>query len=219
MRPMNSTAPTTAPSPAPSPTPSPATSPRLHIARGHILFTPGQECGGFVIVHSGTICVSLTAANGREIILYRVRSGEICLQTFGCLVEDRCYSAQGVAETDLEIEIVPTGQFQIRLAGDVPFRTDVLRAVASRFADLERLVEDVALTGLEARLARALLRLAGEGEIVDATHEALALETGSGRAAITRQLNQLAHAALIRLSRGQIRILDRPMLESLCVEE
>ena len=178
------------------------------------MFRPGDACQGYVIVHSGTIRVSLTAANGREITLYRVRSGEVCLQTFGCLIEGRDYGAEGVAESDLVGEIVPAAAFQMRLREDAAFRDVLLQAVAHRFVDFEERVEDIALVSLETRLARALLRLAGQGEAVAATHEALARETGSGRAAISRQLGHMARMGWVTQDRGCLHIADRCALEN-----
>lgn len=187
---------------------------RLSIPRGTVLFHAGQECSGFVVVHSGSIKVSLTAENGREIILYHVRPGEICLQTFGCLVNGTAYSAEGMAETDLEIDIIPVSEFQRSVAQDEAFRSRLFAAVAARFADLERLVEDVALTGFDARLARTLLRLADADGAVTATHEALAMEMGSGRAAVSRGLAQFAAEGLVEMGRGITRIAARDRLEA-----
>ena len=176
--------------------------------KGEVLFAPGSPCPGFVAVRSGTIRVSLTSANGREVVLYRVTPGDVCLQTFGCLMEGRDNAAHGVAETDLEASIVPPGAFRRRLAEDARFRDDVLAAVSRRFHDFEQLVEDVALTGFDARLARALLRLEVDGE-VRATHEGLAAETASGRAFVSRRLGEFQRLGLIEGRRGALRILDR----------
>lgn len=189
------------------------------VPRGQVLFQPGQDCSGFVVVHEGTIKVSLTAENGREIVLYRVRPGEVCLQTFGCLINRRAYSAEGVAETELQIEIVPGAGFHQRIAGDGAFRDALFAAVAARFSDMERLIEDVALSSLEARLARTLLRLQdGEGR-VSATHEAIAVEIGSGRAAVSRELGRLARKGVVCMGRGSTRVLDRSALEALSHEQ
>ena len=192
--------------------------PTMAVPRGSVLFRPEQECPGYVVVHSGTVKVSLTAENGREITLYRVRPGDICLQTFGCLINGTTYAAEGVAETDLEIEIVPAGEFQRRVGEDFAFRQQLFSAVATRFADLERLVEDVALSSLEARLARALLRLADPHGIVNGTHEALATEIGSARAAVSRQLGAFARDGLVEVTRGHIAVREPARLELLSHE-
>lgn len=187
----------------------------MTVPRGTTLFRPEQECSGFVVVRDGTIKVSLTAENGREIVLYRVRPGEVCLQTFGCLVNGSRYSAEGVAETDLALELVTAGQFQQRVAADPAFRQQLFSAVAARFADLERLVEDVALSSVEERLARALLRLADDAATVHATHEALAIEIGSARAVVSRQLGAFARERLIDMSRGHIELTARDRLKAI----
>lgn len=192
-----------------------ASSAPMSVPRGAVLFRPEDPCQGFVLVRSGSIKVSLTAENGREIVLYRVRPGEICLQTFGCLIQGHAYSAEGIAESDLEIEVIPAGEFQRLVAQDLNFRQQLFGAVAARFADLERLVEDVALSSIEERLARALLRLADGSNRVEATQEALATEIGSAREVISRQLSAFARAGLIETARGHIELLDRAGLEAM----
>ncbi|MBD3730325.1 MAG: Crp/Fnr family transcriptional regulator [Sphingomonadales bacterium] len=193
--------------------------PAIGVPRGQVLFRPQEECRGFVIVHQGSIKVSLTGESGREIVLYRVRPGEVCLQTFGCLVKGIAYSAEGVAETDLEIEVVPAGEFHRRVREDEQFRSQLFGAVATRFAELEQLVEDVALSSVEQRLARALLRLADGQRIVHATHEALATEIGSAREVVSRKLGSFARAGLAASERGHIRLLDSAGLEALAGQE
>jgi len=167
-----------------------------------------------VVVHKGTVRVSLMAENGREIVLYRVAPGDVCLQTFSALVHGQPYGAEGVAETDLEIEVLPPAAFQTRVIEDADFRARLFGAVADRFADLERLVEDVALTGIPARLARALERLADGQDTVHASHEVLATEIGTAREVISRQLASFARAGLIAGTRGEIRLLSRAGLKA-----
>lgn len=191
----------------------------ITVPKGRTLFHAGDECPGFVIVHSGTIKVTLTAENGREIVLYRVRPGEVCLQTFGCLTGGHPYSAEGVAESDVEIELVSEPDFQRRIVTDEQFRAQLFSGVSARFSDMERLIEDVALSGLQARLARLLLRHADGSGLIAATHEALAAEIGSGRAAITRALHDFSRRGLIEVRRGAIAILAPADLEALARSE
>ncbi|MEQ9694946.1 Crp/Fnr family transcriptional regulator [Shimia sp. SDUM112013] len=186
---------------------------------GKTLFGPGQECAGFVEVTRGSIRVSMTAPNGREIVLYRVKPGDVCLQTLSCLIEGSDYSAEGVVEADLEGRFVPKSAFWSRMEQDAAFRTDILSAVARRFGDYQRLVEEVALTGFDTRLARVLLRLQDEGGVVYMTHGELAAETASGRAFVSRRLAEFAHQGLVELSRGKVRICDSAGLQRISEED
>lgn len=190
---------------------------RFAARAGDILFQPGNACPGFLVLETGTIRVTLTAANGREVVLYRVTAGTVCLQTFTCLVEDRHYSAEGVAEADVSGELIPAGDFRRRLAEDDGFRALVFDGVAQRFGEYQRLVEEVALTGFDARLARVLMRLAQDG-FVTATHAALASETASGRAFVSRRLAEFARAGVVVQEKGGVRITDRTALERIAAD-
>ncbi len=120
-----------------------------------------------------------------------------------------------MAETDVAVEVVPAGEFQRRVVEDEPFRRNLFAAVAARFADLERLVGDVALNSLDARLARALLRLADGQGMVHATHEAIAVEIGSARAVVSRHLASLSRGGMVELTRGHIRLSAPDALRAL----
>ncbi|MEQ1709688.1 MAG: Crp/Fnr family transcriptional regulator [Terricaulis sp.] len=182
---------------------------------GAVLFRPDDPCRGFIALKRGAIRVVLTSAAGREIVLYRVHPGEICLQTFSCLVQHKAYGAEGVAEEDVEALLITPEAFDRLMTEDAAFRGAVLASVAGRFADFEHVVEALAFTGLEARVAAGLMRLAGEGDDVHVTHEALAAEIGSAREAVSRQLGLFARHGLVRLSRGCITLKRRDALSRL----
>ncbi|MBL4812435.1 MAG: Crp/Fnr family transcriptional regulator [Rhodobacteraceae bacterium] len=186
--------------------------------QAQVLFRPGDSCPGLILLEAGSIRVTLTAANGRSLVLYRVRPGDMCLQSFACLTEGQHYSAEGVAETALKGRLVPPDRFAQRMADDAAFRGQVLAAVARRFGEYERLVEDVALSGFDARLARALLALAGPDEALHITHEALAEETASGRAFVSRRLSGFAADGLIATQRGQITLLAPDRLRQIAAD-
>lgn len=191
---------------------------QLVAPKGATVFSPGQACPGFVVLRQGSIRVSLTSENGREVVLYRVTPGEVCLQTFSCLINDETYRAEGVAETDLEGYIIPVEAFQAKLNDDPEFRDRVFSSVAKRFTDFEQLVEDVALIGFDARLARTLLKLRDGDDTVHATHEQLARETASGRAFVSRRLAEFAHAGVVELGRGSVHLSDIGQLTQIAAD-
>lgn len=192
---------------------------RIAAPKGTILFRAGEECPGFVRLEEGRIKVTLTGSNGREVVLYRVEPGTVCLQTFSCLIEGHPYGAEGVVEADISGELVPADDFRARMASDEGFRADVLSSVAIRFAEYQQLIEDVALTGFDTRLARVLLRLSNGEGMVAATHSALAAETASGRAFVSRRLAEFARSGLVRQEKGAVRLLDCAGLERIAADD
>jgi CRP/FNR family transcriptional regulator len=182
------------------------------MAAGASLFRPGDACRDFVLLRAGRLRVTLTSEGGRELVLYRVGPGDICLQTFSCLTQGRSYAAEGLAETDLEGLAIPHSVFN-RLLGENPdFRAHLLSAIARRFDHYGELVETLAFAGLAQRLARALLRLSPKGEMITATHEALAAEAASAREAVSRQLARFARDGWLTLGRGHIMLTNRDAL-------
>lgn len=185
----------------------------LSCPAGAVLFRPHDACSGFVVLTEGSIRVSLTSSGGREIVLYRVNPGDICLQTFTCLAEGRTYSAEGLAETELKGELIPPAEYERRIEQDPGFRRRVFAAVAHRFADFEHLVESLASASIEARLAEALLARADPSGEVHLTHDSLAAEIGSAREVVSRQLARFERARLVALSRGKVTVLAAAVLK------
>lgn len=185
--------------------------------KGATIFQPGQSCPGFVILSEGCIKVTLTGPSGREVVLYRVHPGEVCLQTLSCLVNGEPYTAEGVAETALAGELIPAGDFRGKFAQDTAFRDLVMASITTRFAEYQQLIEDIALTRFDSRLAKTLLKMANSDNIVELTHAELATETASGRAYVTRRLadfarkgwvEQLDHGLVILKARALEQVVD-----------
>lgn len=186
----------------------------LHTQRipaGTVLFDERQACHGFPLLLAGSIRVVKSAPNGRELPLYRVTPGETCVITSSCLLGGVQYNARGVAETGLELAMLPRDTFTALLA-HTPFRDFIFRLFAERIAELMQLVEEVAFRKLDQRLAGLLL---GRGRTVHATHQQLADELGSVREIVSRLLKGLATQKLVSLGREQIEILDANGLRQL----
>lgn len=174
------------------------------VPAGTVLFDERQPCRGFPFVLKGAVRVVKSAANGRELPLYRVLPGETCIITSSCLLGHVDYNARGLAEGDTELVFLPREQFDALLASP-PFRNFVFQLFAARIAELMQLVEEVAFRNLDQRLAGLLL---GKGQVVRITHQQLADELGSVREMVSRLLKGFAEQGLVALGREQVEILD-----------
>ena len=168
-----------------------------------------------MLLLEGSVRVQQLSNTGREIILYRITSGESCIMTTACLLAFEDYSAQGVAECDLRAIAVSRELCDEILAGSAVFRKFVFSAFARRITDLFATVEEVAFQRVDVRLAQKLIELANPEGVVVITHHQLAVELGSAREVISRLLGEFQRRSWIQQSRGSITLLDQHQLQSL----
>ena len=142
----------------------------------------------------------------------RVRPGESCLLSGSCLLGHSDYAASGIAESDVELLIVPPADFHAMIASDGAFRNHVFSLFGERLATLLALVEAIAYQKLDQRLATLLL---AKGESVHATHQALADELGSVREIVSRLLRAFEDKGWVDLARERIQVTDRAALMAL----
>lgn len=182
---------------------------------GDVLFRPGDDAAGFVLVHDGRVGVYLTGRSGREILLYTVERGQTCIQTTLGLLGGEAYTGEGIAETPVTFSVLPRGEFLALMDQSAAFRAFVFRSFAGRLNDVTRLLEQVAFVKVEQRLARVLLERADSENVVRLTHQALASAIGSAREVVSRRLEALRARDLVELDRGEIRLADRAGLGAL----
>ncbi len=178
-------------------------------------FEASTPCDNYLMVASGCIRVQQVSESGREIVLYRVRDGETCVLTTACLLAHESYSAEAIAETEVLGLIVPRSCFDQLIAESRPFRDFVFTAYASRITDLMLLIQEVAFGHIDIRLAHRLLDLSDSVGTVPLTHHELAVELGTAREVVSRQLKEFERRSWIRLVRGRIEVLDGNALRSL----
>jgi CRP/FNR family transcriptional regulator len=183
----------------------------VSLPAGATLFAEHDPCHGFPLLLEGSVRVTKGAPSGRELPLYRVKPGETCIITSGCLLGGTAYNARGTAATPVRLLLVPRAEF-LRLLALPAFREFVFRLFAERIAGLMQLVEEVAFRRLDQRLAGQLL---GHGATIRATHQELADELGTVREMTSRLLKGFEAQGLVRLGRERIEILDAAGLRAL----
>ncbi|MCK6390974.1 MAG: Crp/Fnr family transcriptional regulator [Azonexus sp.] len=185
----------------------------MTLPAGTQVFAESQPCQGFPLLLSGSIRVIKQAANGRELMLYRVSPGGSCIISSSCLLGRSDYNARGIAETPLTLLALSPGEFARLLVDHAPFRDFVFHLFSERIAELMQLVEEVAFTRLDQRLARLLLNR--QESTLSVTHQQLADELGSVREIVSRLLKGFAAQGLVTLGREQIVLVDREGLNKM----
>ena len=184
---------------------------------GKTLFAGGDQCPGFVLVLAGVVRVSLPGPTGRNLVLYRVGIGETCVQTTLCMTGGGGYTGLGETETDVQLAIIPPPLFEDLMASSSVFRHFVFSRFGARFSEMMQILEAVAFSSIDARLAQCLLTNA-QNATVAMTHQQLADEISPAREVVSRHLKQFAGRKLIQLGRGQITIVSQAGLKAISCE-
>ena len=172
------------------------------------LFSEALPCPGFPLVLSGEVRVARDSEQGRQLELYRVGPGDLCVVSTASLFGSIPLRAHGETTVPTELVLLTPAGFAA-LNEQAAFRRFVFGVFADRMAELISLAEAVAFQRLDRRLAQALL---GHGPVRHTTHQALAQELGTVREAVTRLLRRFEEQGWVRLGRERIEVLDAPAL-------
>ncbi len=55
--------------------------------RGQHLYNGGNECAGFIFVRAGQLRAYITSEEGKEITLYRLLDGDVCIMSASCMLK------------------------------------------------------------------------------------------------------------------------------------
>ncbi len=193
------------------------TAQQVTLPEGQVVFHRGSPCQRYIFVSEGRVKVVLTAASGREVILYHVHQGESCVLTTTCLLSGSQYPAQGITETAVTAILFDQTAFDAALSQSAQFRAFVFAGMGQRFSDVIARMEQVNFSDIDCRLAHTLIELMDEHHQIKTTHQQLANEIGTAREVISRHLKQLESRNWIKLHRGMIEV-SYPDELARCVE-
>ncbi|BES73136.1 Crp/Fnr family transcriptional regulator [Marinobacter nanhaiticus D15-8W] len=185
----------------------------IRISAGQPILHQGDECLNYFLLKSGSVRLFTRSPSGREVTLYHVQANNICVLTTSCLLGDRRFPAEAVAETDLIVRLMPKARFDDLMETAPAFRNSVFQSFAKRMDNLIRTIEKLALEPIDVRIAKYLLSFGSDR--VRTTHQLMAAEVGTAREVVTRHIKKLSARGFIESQRGAIRIIDASALEKL----
>ncbi len=182
---------------------------------GTCVFRAGNSCDNYLLVIEGTVRVTLLGDEGREVVLYRVGPGQSCVLTTSCLLGKNRYPAEGHTEALVTAWVLPRAAFEDALDHSPAFRQYVFANLGARLADVIRQMETITFHSITRRLASCLLAHADTQGALETTHQQIAVELGSAREVISRQLKRFEAEGLVRVQRGGIELTDIKGLQRL----
>jgi CRP/FNR family transcriptional regulator, anaerobic regulatory protein len=193
----------------------------VRVKPGSYFVCEGDHAPGVGLIGQGALRVFKSSESGREITLYWVRAGELCLLNLLGAMTGVPSPATARVEEEVLALVIPPDTFRGWIGAEPTLRTHVFSIMTAGMVDVMTLVEEIAFKKLDIRLAQYLcdgfFNNGGAREL-QVTHENIAAELGSAREAISRLLKDFENQGAILLSRGRITLNDAAGMRALVAD-
>jgi CRP/FNR family transcriptional regulator len=191
------------------------------VAPGERILTEGDPCDGLYFVVRGQVRLIKTSAEGRDHVLRVLGPGA----TFNdiAVFDGGPNSDSAIAVGETTVAFIPKPTLLALVDRHPEVARAALKLLSSRQRSLGRVVEDLALRDVTARVARLLLGCIGRHQHIlehadeacaHITHQEIAAMIGSVREVVQRALKQLERDGAIALERSRIKVTDVGKLEA-----
>lgn len=177
----------------------------------------GNQCTGLIAVTDGELRVYMLSEEGREVTLYRLQKGDICMLSASCVLSAITFDVLVKAESDCQCLMVSGKEFSELAESNLLVKNYALEKAVMRFSDVMWVMQQILFTSLDKRLAAFLVEEANRQQscTLKLTHEQIANNLGTAREVISRLLKYLATEKTVTVQRGTVTILDLDKLKAL----
>lgn len=181
------------------------------------IHTADLDCVGLLLPKTGTLRVYILSEEGREITLYRIRSGSVCILSAACVLQSITFDVSIDAVTDCELLQLDSAVFLSIMQENIYMEAFAYKKATERFSDAMWAMQQILFMSFDRRLALFLLDETSKtgSQSLRMTHEEIAKYMGSAREVVSRMLKYFSSEGLVRLSRGEILITDHKKLTTL----
>ena len=175
------------------------------------------ECTGLYIVKSGRLRLYMLSEDGKEITLYRLSPGEVCMLSASCVLQSITFDVYIDAEEPSECYMINAAAFHT-ISEKIPaVKIFALETAVSRFSDVMWILQQIVFMSMDKRLAIFLYDeiLSNGTDTITMTHDQIARHLGTAREVITRMLKHFAADGILNVTRKGIHIIDRTKLKQI----
>ncbi len=177
----------------------------------------GEECSGVILVRSGCLRLYMMSEEGKDITLYRLHRGDLCMLSASCVLEAVTFDVFVDAEEDSECCVISGPAFAAVSGKNPDIRIFALETAVSRFSDVMWVMQQILFMSMDRRLAIFLSDEAARtgSDTIALTHGQIARYMGSAREVVSRMLKYFSGEGIVEVSRGGVTILDKKRLRAL----
>ena len=177
----------------------------------------GTECSGVIFVRSGSLRLYMMSEEGKDITLYRLHRGDMCMLSASCVLSAVTFDVFVDAEEDSECCVIGGAAFAAVSERNPCVKIFALETAVGRFSDVMWVMQQILFMSMDRRLAIFLSDESARtrSDTISLTHGQIARYMGSAREVVSRVLKYFAGEGIVEVSRGGIKIIDKKRLRKL----
>lgn len=185
--------------------------------KGSRIHSGENDCVGVLLIKKGELRVYILSEEGKDITLYRLRDGDICILSASCILQNITFDVHIDAEFDSDVLLLDANLYQQLCSENIYAENFTSKLVIDRFSDVMWAMEQILFMSFDKRLAIFLSDeiTRTQSELVELTHEQIAKYIGSAREVVSRMLKYFAQEGIVELSRGGVKVIDKKKLKKL----
>jgi CRP-like cAMP-binding protein len=186
---------------------------------GALIGAKGDPGSSMMAVLTGQVVISVLSLEGKQVVLNIINEGEVVGEI--ALLDGKERSADMTASTNCELLVIERRSF-LPLLERPALTRELLRVLCEKVRRASEQVEDVLFLDVEARIAKALLRLAqnrpapsrpGGGVVLRISQRELGNLVGASRESVNKQLQAWRRSGIVAIDNGAIVIRNAAALE------
>ena len=187
----------------------------LQYKKGTLVHRSEESCKGMMYVASGQLRTYILSEEGREVTLFRVREGEVCIMSASCLLDAIAFDVMIEAVEDTEVILFPSTVMSGIIAAHPEAELYIYKAATERFTDVIWMMQQILFMGADRRIAIFLWDETTKTgtNLIYYTHDEIARFIGSAREVVSRMLKYFAQEGILESRRGEIEIIDKARLK------
>lgn len=177
---------------------------------GDVLIDFGDYIKNMPLLLKGAIKILREDFDEGELLLYFIEKGDTCAMTMACCLGDTKSEIRAVAETDVQLIMLPVNKMEEWLGKYKSWRNFVFNSYNNRLKEMLTAIDNLAFMHMDERLLNYLSEKAkiNKTKEIQSTHQEIAYDLHTSRVVISRLLKALEKEGKIILHRASIELLN-----------
>ncbi len=186
--------------------------------KGNLISSAMKGCLGALFVENGQLRAYVMSEEGREVTMYRLHSGDICVFSAACVMNEIVFEIFMQSMENTDVLLLPSKTLAMLTTENVKVALFFSKMMNERFSTVMRTMQQILFFGADKRVAIFLLEemVKNGNDTMLFTHEEMATIIGSAREVVSRTLKTFEQEGIVKLSRGKVQVIDKEQLKALC---